>query len=95
MYPVAELYPKPPPESGRGFTHVTRERVGRLYRLITTAEAATACGVGSSTISKWAERGHLTMSGLDEHNHPLYRLGDVLLAARNTRQRAVGTRRIA
>lgn len=66
-----------------------------LHQLINTAEAATACGVGSSTISKWVARGHLKASGLDETNRPLYRLGDVLVAARNTRQRAVGHRRIA
>jgi DNA-binding transcriptional MerR regulator len=74
---------------------MSREQVGVLYRLITTAEAATACGVASCTISMWASRGHLTRSGLDEHNHPLYKLGDVLLASRNTRQRAVGNSRIA
>jgi hypothetical protein len=66
-----------------------------MHRLITTAGAATACGVGSSTISMWVARGHLVASGLDERNHPMYRLGDVLIAARDTRQRAVGARRIA
>jgi DNA-binding transcriptional MerR regulator len=66
-----------------------------LHDLINTAAAATACGVGSSTISMWVARGHLRPSGLDEANRPLYRLGDVLIAARDTRQRAVGHRRIA
>lgn len=63
--------------------------------LITTNEAAAACGVGKSTISTWVARGHLKAWGLDEHNRPLYRLGDVLVVARDTRQRAVGHNRIA
>jgi hypothetical protein len=66
-----------------------------LHELINTAEAATACGVGSSTISNWAAKGYLTRSGLDEANRPLYKLGDVLVASRDTRRRAIGHRRIA
>lgn len=66
-----------------------------MHDLITTNEAATACGVGHSTIRMWVARGHLKAAGLNEHNHPLYRLGDVLVVARDTRQRAGGHRRTA
>lgn len=66
-----------------------------MRRLITTTEAATACGVGSSAISMWAARGHLVRQGLDEHGRPMYRLGDVMLAARNTRRRGCGAQRVA
>jgi DNA-binding transcriptional MerR regulator len=68
---------------------------GNLDNLVTTTEAADACGVGKSTISMWAKRGHLSPSGLDEHNRPLYKLIDVLRAARDTRHRAIGKGRIA
>lgn len=63
--------------------------------LITTTEAATMCGVGKSTISMWVARGHLEPAGLDEHNRPVYRVGAVMVAARDTRRRAVGRSRIA
>lgn len=66
-----------------------------LDNLVTTSEAATHCGVGKSTITMWRERGHLTPSGLDERGYPLYRLIDVLRAARDTRRRGIGTRRTA
>jgi len=66
-----------------------------MHDLINTTEAATTVGVGTSTISMWVTRGHLTPFGLDEHGRPLYRLGDVLVAARDTRKRGSGARRIA
>lgn len=66
-----------------------------MHRLITTSEAAAACGVGSSTISMWVARGHLSPSGLDERNRPMYRLGDVLVVARATRRRGGGANRVA
>lgn len=66
-----------------------------LDNLVTTPEAAAHCGVDASTIRKWRERGHLTVSGLDPHGRPLYRLIDVLRAARDTRRRALGQRRTA
>jgi len=66
-----------------------------LDELVTTTEAAENIGVGKSTISKWATRGHLKPSGLDEQNHPLYRMIDVLRCARDTRRRAVGYSRVA
>lgn len=66
-----------------------------MHDLINTTEAAAACGVGRSTISMWVARGHLKPTGLDNSNRPLYRLGDVLIVARDTRRRAAGYRRIA
>ena len=66
-----------------------------LDNLVTTTEAADACGVGKSTISMWNTRGYLKPSGLDERDRPLYKLIDVLRAARDTRQRAIGRQRIA
>lgn len=79
--------------TGGGF--VMSGGLSMLHDLVTTTEAAEACGVGRSTISMWVARGHLKVRGLNEHNHPVYRLGDVLVVARDTRRRAVGTRRIA
>ena len=66
-----------------------------LDALVTTNDAASVCGVDASTIRQWASRGHLTPSGLDERNRPLYRLIDVLRVARDTRQRAMGRGRTA
>lgn len=66
-----------------------------LDNLITTKEAADKCGVAVSTIRVWASRGYLKPSDLDYAGRPLYKFIDVLKAARDTRQRAVGARRIA
>lgn len=66
-----------------------------LDNLVTTTEAAQHCGVGKSTITMWKERGHLQPSGLDANGRPLYRLIDVLRAARDTRRNAAGARRTA
>ena len=66
-----------------------------LDTLVTTADAANACGVGCSTIRKWAHLQYLTPSGLDERNRPMYRLIDVLRVARDTRRRGLGHSRIA
>lgn len=66
-----------------------------LDDLVSTADAAATCGVGSSTIRKWAHLGYLAPSGLDERNRPLYRIIDVLRVARDTRRRAIGKDRTA
>lgn len=66
-----------------------------LDNLVSTNEAADACGVSSATVRSWAARGHLRPSGLDERNRPLYRLIDVLRTARDTRNRAIGQGRTA
>lgn len=66
-----------------------------LNDLVSTNDAADACGVGASTIRKWAHLKYLAPSGLDEQNRPLYRLIDVLRVARDTRQRALGRSRTA
>lgn len=66
-----------------------------LDDLVSTTEAANRIGVGKSTISMWANRGYLAPSGLDPSNRPLYKMIDVLRAARDTRRRAIGRNRIA
>lgn len=66
-----------------------------LDSLVSTNEAADACGVGASTIRKWAHLDYLKPTGLDERNRPLYKLIDVLRVARDTRRRATGQRRTA
>jgi len=66
-----------------------------LDNLVSTREAAEACGVGSSTVRKWAHLGYLSPTGLDNNNRPLYRLIDVLRCARDTRRRALGQGRTA
>lgn len=66
-----------------------------LDNLVSTTEAANACGVAVNTVSMWRTRGYLEPTGLDERGRPLYKLIDVLRAARDTRRRAVGEKRIA
>lgn len=66
-----------------------------LDDLVSTTEAANRIGVGKSTITMWATRGHLAIAGLDEHDRPLYKMIDVLRAARDTRRRAIGQSRTA
>jgi DNA-binding transcriptional MerR regulator len=66
-----------------------------LDNLVSTNEAADACGVECATVRSWVARGHLTATGLDERNRPLYKLIDVLRASRDTRRRATGGRRTA
>jgi DNA-binding transcriptional MerR regulator len=56
--------------------------------LITVAEAASLCGVSSEAIRKWASRGILIASGLDERGRKLYKVIDVAKAERATRDRA-------
>lgn len=72
--------------------------------LVSTKEAADKCGVGESTVRAWASRGYfnserirvkLTPSDVDVNSRPLYKLIDVMRAARDTRHTAVGARRIA
>ncbi|AXQ64157.1 MerR-like transcriptional regulator [Mycobacterium phage KristaRAM] len=59
-----------------------------INTLITAAEAASLCGVSTSTIYVWVNRGNLTVSGKDERGHNLYRLLDVAKAERATRAKA-------
>jgi DNA-binding transcriptional MerR regulator len=66
-----------------------------LDNLVSATDAATHCGVGASTVRMWRARGYLNPSGLDEKGRPLYRLIDVLRAARDTRRRGIGPRRTA
>lgn len=66
-----------------------------LDNLVSTAEAATECGVEAATVRQWVKRGHLRPADIDTSGRPLYRLIDVLRAARDTRQRAIGRRRTA
>lgn len=56
--------------------------------LITATEAASLCGVSAEAIRKWASRGILTATGMDERGRKLYRLIDVAKAERATREKA-------
>lgn len=75
--------------------HVDQLVPEALDDLVSTAEAADMCGVGRSTISMWKKRGWLEPAGLDDHDRPLYKRIDVLRAARDTRNRALGKARTA
>lgn len=69
--------------------------------LYTTGQAATlattwrrqlsagAAAVTSATVRKWASRGHLNHTGLDDHGHPLYAHLDLARAEKATRGRAL------
>lgn len=56
--------------------------------LITVNEAASLCGVSAEAIRKWASRGLLSASGMDDRGRKLYKLIDVAKAERATRQKA-------
>lgn len=56
--------------------------------LITTAEAATLCGVTVSAIRQWAHKGLITATGIDDRGRKLYRLIDVAKAEHTTREKA-------
>lgn len=56
--------------------------------LITVTEAASLCGVSAEAIRKWASRGILSPSGMDERGRKLYKVIDVAKAERATRERA-------
>lgn len=56
------------------------------WRQYLSGKAAT---VTPATIRKWASRGHLTRSGLDDQGHPLYALADIARAEKATRARAL------
>lgn len=66
-----------------------------LDELVSTTEAAQKIGVGKSTISNWAQRGYLAPADIDAAHRPLYKMIDVLRAARDTRRRAIGQNRTA
>lgn len=53
--------------------------------LITAADAARLCGVTTQAITNWVRRGHLKEAGLDERNRKVYKVIDVALAERATR----------
>lgn len=59
-----------------------------INSLITAAAAASLCGVSTSTIYVWVNRGTLAPSGLDDRGHHLYRVIDVAKAERATRDKA-------
>lgn len=53
--------------------------------MLTTAQAATICGVTAATIRKWAQLGHIEAVGLDRAGRKLYRLIDVARYEKQTR----------
>ncbi|AIM41041.1 hypothetical protein PBI_SQUIRTY_94 [Mycobacterium phage Squirty] len=56
--------------------------------LVTAAEAAALCGVTTSTIYVWVNRGTLTPSGKNRLGHNVYRVLDVAKAEHATRAKA-------
>ena len=58
-----------------------------LNTLVNTTTAASIAGVSVAAISRWKERGIIEPAGLDERDRPLYRLGDIAKAERQTRKR--------
>ncbi|MGX7680313.1 helix-turn-helix domain-containing protein [Jatrophihabitans sp. DSM 45814] len=57
-----------------------------LGSMVTTAEAATHCGMSRSGVNNWVHRGYLKRAGVGWRNGravPVYCLGDVLRVARN------------
>lgn len=78
--------------------------LGELDDLVSATDAARRIGCESATVRNWASRGYadsagervkLKPSGLDERGRPLYKLIDVLRAARDTRRNAIGPSRLA
>lgn len=55
---------------------------------VTATEAAALCGVALCTITKWAREGRIEPVGLSVQGRKLYRLLDIALAERATRERA-------
>ncbi|MDX2538867.1 MerR family transcriptional regulator [Streptomyces scabiei] len=51
--------------------------------------SANAAAVTPQAICNWRARGHLKVSGLDEHDRPLYALPDLARAELATRSRAL------
>ncbi|MBF6133495.1 hypothetical protein IU501_10840 [Nocardia otitidiscaviarum] len=56
-----------------------------IHDLIPATDAARLCGVTTAAITNWVSRGHLCPVGLDERGRKLYRVLDVALAERATR----------
>ncbi|QGH77905.1 helix-turn-helix DNA-binding domain protein [Mycobacterium phage Kenuha5] len=56
--------------------------------LVTAAEAASLCGVTTSTIYVWVNRGTLAPSGKNQLGHNVYRVLDVAKAEHATRAKA-------
>lgn len=66
-----------------------------LEDTLTATEAADEFGVHLSTITSWRRKGYLAVAGYDTRNGrsvPVYRRGDVGLAERSTRLRALNKR---
>lgn len=59
-----------------------------LNSLLTTAEASSVFNVTAATIRKWAQLDKIQAVGMDQSGRKLYRLGDIALYERSTRQRA-------
>lgn len=66
-----------------------------LEETLTATEAADEFGVHLSTITSWRRKGYLEVAGYDTRDGrrvPVYRRGDVGLAERATRRRALNKR---
>lgn len=59
--------------------------------MLNTEAAAKLVGVSASTIRQWRRRGHLTIQGLDEYDHPLHTAAAVREAERKVRENGLRT----
>lgn len=66
-----------------------------LNDLVSSTRAANLVGVSVETIKKWRQRGHLIVSGLDDHQRPRYRWIDVVRAEKKVRQSGRPRRAVA
>lgn len=55
---------------------------------LTAVEASSIFGVTAATIRKWASLGKIKAVGMDRRGRKLYRLGDIALYEKQTRQAA-------
>lgn len=63
-----------------------------LEARLTAAEAAAEIGCHVSTISRWVKNNYLKPIYCDESGNRIYKRGDVLVAERAARRKALGGR---
>lgn len=63
-----------------------------LDALLTGAQAADYLGLSRQLIHRWRTLGHIHPDPASPAGHPLYRLGDLLVAERRTRRSGKSSR---
>lgn len=54
---------------------------------VTSAQAATHCGIAMCTITKWVKEKRITPVGTNDAGRKLYRLADIVTVERDNRAR--------